>query len=398
MVRHEGGFALLSVLIVLVALSFIGGAAAMVSSNEVKLSGLYGVASRAADVAQAGLEHASGHYVTNGATAGWPVTGSLDGYAYSVGIARDSFDFGSGRQPVYWDAALGFNGSGAGSAVWVLTSTASRGPYRSVQRLRMSSQGLSVETEAAFSANSGIMLRGNITVSGLNHNMSGQAVNPGDTANTGACSENKAAIRMSDADETVDKQGSVTLEGNAAFAAASPAYVEYNGETVWHTPEQVLGLPDGALEDYKQSGDQYNANVPDTLSGIIYVTDDFGSSGAGSGNIQGTGVLIVHNPLYNPREHDPEDPMYNASRASDPLYQPANLGNVNGGTFKGLIIADKVDKINGSVQIYGSVVSLTEIDVNIVGAGTADVRYSCTAIQTVSNTIVAPRRLAWMAE
>lgn len=392
------GFALPLVLVILLSLALVGGAAAILTSTDIKVAGLYNFSNRAAAAAAAGLEHATGHYVTNGPDNGWPISGTIDGYDYEVAIEPDSFDFGAGVQAVSWSEASGYNGNGDGEAVWILTSTASRGPYRAGQRLRLTSQSLNIEAEAALTSNSNIQLRGNVTLSGLNTTTGGSSVDPTSTSSTGACNENKPAIRLTDSNEAVDAQGSVNLSCNSIFNGSTPKCVVKDSTNVWHTPEEVLGLPPGALDSYKQSGTQYDANQPDTLSGIIYVTDDFGSSGYGSGNIQGTGILIVHNPLYSPREHDPGDPLYDPVKANNPaVYGPANVGNINGGTFKGIIIADKVNKINGNVTIYGSVMSMTEIDVNIVGAGTATIMYSCTAIQTVSNAIVAPRRLAWSA-
>lgn len=400
---RESGFALPAVLVILVALAFVGAAAAIMTSTEVKVAGLYNFSNRAGAAAAAGIEHATGHYVTSGSASGWPVTGTVDGYSYQVAIQPDSFDFGVGLVQVSWSADSGMNGSGSGRAVWLLTATAWRGPYRAEQLLRLTSQALDIQSESAFTANSGIQLQGNVTVSGVNSDMSGVAVAPSDTTHTGKCNENKPAIRLTDTNENVNASGSVNLAGNAAYASSSPKYVVKDPSVVWHTPEEVLGLPSGALDSYKQSGAQYDDNQPDTLSGIIYVTDDFGSTGYGSGNIQGTGILIVHNPNYDPRDWDPSDPQYNTSAAqahrSDPsTYGPANIGNINGGTFKGIIIADKINKINGNLKIYGSVMSMTEIDVNIVGAGTAVIKYSCTAVQTVSNNIVAPKRLAWVAQ
>lgn len=394
--KNREGYALVTVLVVLVALGFVGAAAAIMSANDTRVSGVYAFSNRAGAAAHGGLEHAAGHLVANGATSGWPVTGTLNGYSYTVTVEPDSWDFGLGAVPVHWDPTVGYNGTGVGQQVYLLESTASRDPFRATQRLQMIAHELSIESEAAFSSNSGINLRGDITISGYNHDMDGDIVDEDDLTYTGACAENKPAIQMSDPAEEVDDGGSTDLEGNETFQPTD--YVKYGSTTAWHTPEEVLGLPEGALDSYKQSGEQYNENPPDTLSGITYVTDDFGSTGAGSNNIQGTGVLIVHNPLFNPREHDPADPLYDPAKASDPAYAPANIGNVNDGTFHGVIIADKIDKIDGDVLIYGSVVSLTEIDVNIIGAGTAEIRYSCETITTITESILVPLRLAWVAD
>lgn len=404
--RHSAaaGFALPMVLVVLVALGIIGGAAAMVTATDEKVAGLYNFSNRAGAAAMAGLEHATGHYLTNGPTVGWPVGGQVNGYSYTVTIARDVHDFGSGAVNVSYDEDTDtYNGTGTGEPVYVLQATAWNGNVRAVQRMRITQRTMDVEADAALQSNSGVELQGNITVSGVNATIAGVPKDPSGTSHAGACDENKPAIKMTDASETVDAQGSVTMEGNSTYAANDPPFVQYDDAVKWHSPEEALGLEAGALDSYKQSGSQYGANRPDTLAGIVYITDDFGSTGAcatagGCGNIQGTGILIVHNPLYHPREHDPADAMYDAAKAGNPLYAPANMGNINGGTFKGIIIADKVNKISGDVEIYGAIMSLTEIDVDIIGAGTAVIQYSCDAINLVEGAITQPVRLTWMAD
>ncbi|MDX1622606.1 MAG: hypothetical protein R3199_01325 [Gemmatimonadota bacterium] len=398
----EGGFAVAMVLVVLVCLGMIAAAATMMTATDIKLSGLYTFSSAAGAAATAGLEHAAGHFVTNGSDTGWPVTGSTGGYDYTVTISRDVHDFGTGETFVWHDKDLGYNGLGIGDPVWVLVSTATRGDIRAVQRMRITPRSLTVEAQSALQSNSGVSLHGNITVSGINTRPDGTQVDPSDTSVNGVCDENKPAIRMTD-DEDVTLQGTPDLYGNETYADNDPPYVQYDDSVVWHTPEEVLGLQSGALDSYKQSGEQYGTNRPDTLSGIVYVTDDFGSTGAcatdgGCGNIQGSGILIIHNPLYNPREHDPEDPMYDPEKASDPAYAPANMGNINGGTFKGIIIADKINKINGNVDIYGAIMSLTEVEIDMIGAGTAEIFYSCQSIEQVESTIVDPVRLSWVAD
>ncbi|HUP00175.1 MAG TPA: hypothetical protein VM737_01445, partial [Gemmatimonadota bacterium] len=164
-------------------------------------------------------------------------------------------------------------------------------------------------------------------------------------------------------------------------------------------------LPPGSLDRYAQTADQFYTNRPDSLSGIVYTVDGFGSKAddTADGNVDGTALVIVHNPLYDPRDWDPDHPQYSTSEAAakraDPTtYGPAELGNINGGTFKGIIIADKVDKIDGNVTIYGSVISLSGVDESIIGAGTATLRYSCQAIEALANGMQAARRLAWVAE
>jgi hypothetical protein len=172
-----------------------------------------------------------------------------------------------------------------------------------------------------------------------------------------------------------------------------------------NTPEDVLGLPPGALDRFQQTADQYYTNRPDSVAGIAYTIDAFGSKAddTADGQVDGTGIVIVHNPLYDPREWDPSDPMYSSSaaaahRANPDIYGPATLGNINGGVFRGVIIADEINKIDGNIVVYGAVVSLSRTNEVIIGSGTLTIAYSCDALIAISNGTEAIRRLAWVAE
>ena len=84
--------------------------------------------------------------------------------------------------------------------------------------------------------------------------------------------------------------------------------------------------------------------------GIVYVNGNYTQPPDGS-----TGILIVHNSTNT-----------------------ANLGNWNGGTFKGVVIADAINKINGNVTIIGAIYgwgSSSTVEVDIT-AGTPQIKYS----------------------
>jgi len=395
-VRGRRGVALPLVLAILLAMGFIGAAAVAVSRTDSGVSRLVVSTTRGDAAATAGVEHGAAVFLTQGPTgAGWPVTGALDGFTYTVTAVRDSYDYDadSVAGPVSWDGT-NYNEDGNGNAVWELTAVATDGPIRASQSLRISSQTATGQAQAALSTNASSQLRGNITISGLNHDIAGNVIDASDTSFTGACNENKPAVVLTDDDEDVDVKGSVDTEGNDLFSGDD--YIVHDDSVVLHTPEQALGLEEGALDPLIQEAATYTP--PDTISGIEYVNGDYGSGGAGDNHVNGTGVLIVHNPKFNPREHDPDDPLYDPAKASDPEFAPANLGNINGGTFRGIIVADKIDKINGNIDIIGSVISLTEIDVTKVGAGTAQILYSCAAIEQAANDLViGVDRLTWVA-
>lgn len=390
---RSAGFVLPAVLVILLALGLVGGAAALLTSTEVRVAGMTAIGHRAEDAAAAGLEHAVAHFGAIGPDIGWPVEGEVEGFEYRVSIVPDSFDFGSGHRPVHWSAGLGLNDAGDGQPVWVLSSSAERGPWRASEVLRVTASGLEIRSSAAIASGGTFQVSGNVTVSGVNVDENGHPVDPGDPSTSGACQENKAAFLADDGD-AVEAEGSADLDGNPAYAGNDPPYVVADPSPTPVTPEEALGLPAGALDDHRRTPAEFAADPVVPLEGIVYITGDFGTAAGSGEGLDGTGILIVHNPLFDPREHDPTDAMYDPSRVADPRYAPARLGNKTGGTFRGLIVADWIDKFTGQATIYGSVMTLTRTHASSL-AGKARIQYSCAAIQVASRTITRPRRLSW---
>lgn len=393
--RDPNGFALIAVIIAMVVLGLIGGAALKLTAGDQRVTRLFADANQADDAAAAGMERAVAVFQAGGAFPVGPFT--INGYSYTVNKTADIYDIdgNSAADTVRLADDGTLNDSGNGEIVWVLESTATKGAFKAVQRIRVARRTMSVSAPAALTSNSSSNLSGNITIDGRNHDLNGTLNS--NNGNTGACNENKPAVTLTDSIENVVAQGSVALNGHTDYATGSPAYTTKDESIVYVTPEHVLGLEDGDLDAVIQDASTYVA--ADTIAGLVYVDGDYGSGAAGGNNVTGTGILIVHNPLYNPREHDPGDAMYDSAKASDPAYAPANLGNINGGTFHGLIIADKIERINGNIDIIGAVVSLSEIDITLVGTGTAEILYSCTALQQAGNSsALPPTRLSWSAD
>jgi Tfp pilus assembly protein PilX len=103
--------------------------------------------------------------------------------------------------------------------------------------------------------------------------------------------------------------------------------------------------------------------------GFLYVDGNYAKPPDGS-----TGILIVHH--RDASNHD-----------------IATLGNFNEGTFKGLIIADKINKINGSAEIIGGIFGFGNaadgIAVDDV-TGTPNIKYSKCAIDTFAPPTLFP--------
>jgi hypothetical protein len=396
------GFAIVAVLIVLIVLGLIGGAALSLTTGDARVTQLFSRSGEVDAAATAGLERGAAQFEGVG-PGGFPVNDSINGYNYVVNIWADTFDYNgdSVRDTVYLAADGTFNEDGNGRTVYVLESTSSRGSYRAVQRMRVARLTLTPAVpHGALSSNSSIQLTGDIIVDGRNHTIAGALIDSLDTSYAKVCEENKSAIMLTDLADTTDvknakKESGPTRRGNETFAPTE--YVEKDSTIVYITPEQILGLDEADLDRIIQDADSYQ--LPDSIVGLVYVDGDYGSKAIeGTNQVNGTGMLVVHNPLYDPREHDPSHPLYNPSRVSDPAYAPANLGNINGGLFHGIIIADKIDKIDGNLTVLGAIIALSNVDATKVGAGTADILYSCEAIQAAGNSLLPAIRISWKAE
>lgn len=190
---------------------------------------------------------------------------------------------------------------------------------------------------AAITALSDVALSGNITIDGRNHNGLGNLT--GDPGTYGVSSNG-----------TVTQGGSSQIGGNgfAPATPANPAAVEQNATAnTYQTPEEVLGLRPGTL-------DQYRTSTPPVtpFHGIVYLTANlWNSPDFGEAEEPSTGILIVHNGTGT-----------------------AVLKNVHG-HFNGIIITDSLIHINGTAVINGAVV-LQRQSGNNIGNGAAQVNYS----------------------
>ncbi len=126
------------------------------------------------------------------------------------------------------------------------------------------------------------------------------------------------------------------------------------------TPEEVLGLSPGALDKIKTTS---FPSAP--FHGIVYVkgpgiinAPDFNGS---------TGIFIYHDTTFN-----------------------SVLKDIHG-AFKGILICDQIDHINGSANFLGIVVTLSsEVAGNAFGNGNASIRYSSQVINNLGNYIYKP--------
>lgn len=196
----------------------------------------------------------------------------------------------------------------------------------------------------ALTARSRITVKGNIQIDGRDYDTANDMTGPG-ILGVSTCN-----LLFLEGHASVGGNGIAPLSKHG-FENIRSLVSEENAsvEQFFASPEAFLGLPAGALDEYKRSG------LSTPFHGLIYLTQDY----VGPVHFENSsGILIVHNQ-----------------------YKTAEL-QITNGVFKGLIITDKMAKINGNALVLGAVVTLCEGEVSTFGTGTAVIRYSS---QVLSN-------------
>ena len=224
---------------------------------------------------------------------------------------------------------------------------------------------------AAITANNNIDINGGLIVDGRNHDIDGNVISGSGTYGIWTTG-------------SLDRNGNSTIGGTATGTDYSPAKNGYSSvvatNQIWPggfptSPDMILGgdqngLPEGKLKSIAQScanGSQYvtdPSKLKYPLKGITYV--ELPSNGIWQSlNLEGAGILIVHNSSVN-----------------------AKMKNLNSGTFSGILIADDIIHIHAT--IIGALIGLSPnpSEGNCIGNGNGSISYSSEAIKNgMKNTV-----------
>jgi len=323
-INNQKGTAIIAVLTIAIIANITFMVLFSRTKSNITRSGLRTTNTSALNIAEAGKEHlyaqvATGTYV--------PVLSTND-------TVFSSQSFGNGNYSVSCSSNTNVD------SLWIRSRGTRRGVTKTVNILAMMVNAMTIPTppiKGAITARSNITVKGNITVDGRDHDGNGNLIGSG-MYGVSTCT-------------FLSLEGSATIGGNGVAPVDKSTYpsvattVAEEGAAVtssFSSPEEFLGLAPGSLDAYK------TASTTFPMDGIVYITNDYGPVQFGNS----TGILIVHNNATNAELH------------------------INNGTFKGIIIADKMDKINGNALIIGAVVTLIDGVVSTFGNGNAVIKYS----------------------
>lgn len=365
----EQGIVLAVSLLLMTILSVLGAALLTLSSAEIIQGRISQNRLQAFSLAEAGSVFAR---------RALSLDQDLDGNAVS-----DQTQIFTNSQPINWNStgqlvALQLGASGSVTIVQhagdpelaVITSTATFGSAtKAIEVVVKRTTTIPPGAKGAVTTNGPTATNGNIEIDGRDHMIDGSLSTYPGTGTFGVFTAS-----------TYAQGGSSDVGGtNAAgvdYAPDKPAHtsvIQTDQTVTMTTPDQVMGgtangFPEGALKGIAQSGVNGSQYVTDPsaltfpLSGVTYVELPPGGTWQSMNFGNSSGILVVHNSSTN-----------------------AVIKNLNGGTFKGLLIADDIVHIH--TTILGAVVSLTTAPSsgNVIGNGSGEVLFSRAALAAAGN-------------
>jgi|GEM_PF-1227077 len=345
----QSGSAMVFVLVVAVIANIVIAAVMMTSRFSAKSSGTRREKVTTLNIAEAGKERFYAKLLYNNFTP----------HPDTIETVFSNESFGGGTYTVKCST-----GTNTDSLTIRSTGTAGNNTtkleIRAVKRRSVPLDGISALLPGVICARSDVDLTGNIHVDGREYDSLNVLTGDPGTYGVYTCmsvSRQGSAAIGGKGVEPVDNNGDFNAVRSTVCSENQPITSNYA------SPEAFLGLPEGSLDAYKISPGEFVT----PFKGLVYVEGSIGPVHFG----ESRGILIVHD-----------------STKTSQL-------KINQGSFKGLIICDEMDKINGVATIIGAVVSLGTANKSTFGNGHADVHYSS---QVLDNLDMYCENIRWTME
>lgn len=258
--------------------------------------------------------------------------------------------------------------------------------------------------QAAYTAASPVDLTGNQSIDGRDHALDGTNLGAGLPGVAVTSTNPMPDVSGSGAIRSTVSGSTVTVDSGTVYPSPLPANYPVTNtldpNVYPYTPAAALGLDPGVYQPYLDS--KATTTIPCVIQGLVVLDRNFPTgSGGGGCDYSGTGIMILHNPRYDPRFFDPTNPLYSSSTSpvagqtaaqyrSDSANQPRYFNYNASNNFKGIIIADSIGEIGpgitGNANILGAIISLDRVN-GSVGTGNATIGYSTAAINNAINSI-----------
>lgn len=218
--------------------------------------------------------------------------------------------------------------------------------------------------KAAVTSRPAVELKGTIRIDGRDHDSSGVLNGLPGVFGVSTC----ATLSIGGSADVAGKGNSPVDKKGSASDIAKIAEQGVTVSTNLASPEAFLGVAAGSLNKYKVSA----GDLTTPFHGIRYI-----ESSAGPLDLDNSsGILIVHTAIKS-----------------------ANL-HLNGGTFKGIIIVDEMDKLNGNADVIGAVVAISDYaGAGKFGNGNSTVKYSAYVLNNLGKFITdgnnSIKELSW---
>ena len=352
--RNEKGFVLVLALMFIVVLTLIGLASMNSSIYEIKLAGNDLQKKQAFLNAESGVAVFSGKIkhrviVDDPSNINWTFTlNESVGDDFGSFSAIGSYRIEDGKIVVV-----------DGYPVFKVVSTGMKNKTTQTVEATMVRKQANPKTWAAVTANGSVNTIGNFTADGRDWDENG--VVPLLNGQGAPGISTKAILNLGGSSSVggtvngVDYAPSSKGLGNLGVAVENP------NQPLMTSPDNALGLSEGTLKGIAQSKGTYypiGSTVPSPISGVTYVEGDFAT-------VDGEGVLIV----------------------------TGTLGNFHG-NFKGIVIANCVNKINGNSGIVGTLITMTSAFTDVLN-GTADIKFSRARMQKSLDSVSGMKLVTW---
>ena len=344
--QRENGYILMSLLFIGAVIFCMAMSTILVMQQSLKSAGKQRTHASAFNIAEAGKEHVLAMLRNN--------PNMLDSFGASYQYVLKDFTFSTGKYSVQCKTnttkdTLTLNSLGRSDSQACTIEAA---------YIRFSAWN---NMKAVVNSRYAVQLLGNIVIDGRDW----------DSTNSTIIGNGVLGIYTFD---TVDAGASSSIGGPALEpptpkgTAAGSIQTFQDTASLASTPEAVLGLNPGDLNAYKApppGGTFYTGN-----NNIVF----WDSCTLATISLSGDGIIICHNANYT-----------------------GTLTNVHG-AFRGIIIADKINKVNANTQFLGVIFTLSKTgSSNIFGNGTPKLRYSSQIIKKMlqGHSPTTIRQISW---